>query len=160
MSTGEQAHPGPPNGLELRVASPEGIRDTCTPWHCAGAARHIVPTQYPLAPPARAGVRSGQVCPSGGQVCGAPHTVPAQYPLAPPARAGVRSGQVCPSGRCRAGQQPCGHPSRVLYGELPGGSWQSLPPPCASRAGETSGADGPARQVRASALFGGTASHP
>ena len=126
MSTGEQAHPGPPNGLELRVASPEGIRDTCTPWHCAGAARHIVPTQYPLAPPARAGVRSGQ---------------------------------VCPSGRCRAGQQPCGHPSRVLYGELPGGSWQSLPPPYASRAGETSGADGPARQVRASALFVGTASH-
>jgi len=31
MSTGEQAHPGPPNGLELRVASPEGIR-AASPW--------------------------------------------------------------------------------------------------------------------------------
>jgi hypothetical protein len=143
MSTGEQAHPGSPNGLELRVASPEGIRDTCTPWHCAGAARHIVPTQHLRF---WAGVSFGRASVRRT----APHTVPAQY---------LRTGQVCPSGRCRAGQQPCGHPSRVLYGELPGGSWQSLPPPYASRAGETSGADGPARQVRASALFAGTASH-
>jgi len=33
---------------------------------CLPHLTHIVPTQHPLAPPARAGVRSGQVCPSGG----------------------------------------------------------------------------------------------
>ena len=109
MSTGEQAHLGPPIGLELRVASPEGIRDTCTPWHCAGAARHIVPTQHLRY---WAGVSFGRA--SGG----APHTVPAQY---------LRSGQVCPSGRCRAGQQPCGHPSRVLRGACPVFSTGSCP---------------------------------
>jgi len=70
MSTGEQAHLGPPIGLELRVASPEGIRDTCTPWHCAGAARHIVPTQHLRY---WAGVSFGRA--SGG----APHTVPVSF---------------------------------------------------------------------------------
>ena len=33
-----------------------------------------------------------------------------------------RTPSQCPSGRCGAGEQPCGHPSRVLCGELPGGS--------------------------------------
>ena len=33
-----------------------------------------------------------------------------------------RTPSRCPSGRCGAGEQPCGHPSRVLCGELPGGS--------------------------------------
>jgi len=149
MSTGEQAHLGPPIGLELRVASPEGIRDTCTPWHCAGAARHIVPTQHLRH---WAGVSFGRA--SVRRTAHRPGPVPALW-------AGVSFREV----PCRSAALWAPVPrsargvSRVLYGELPGGSWQSLPPPYASRAGETSGADGPARQVRASALFVGTASH-
>ena len=57
-----------PHGLELR--------DTCTPWHCAGAARQ---------------------------------------------------GKCAAHRRCGAGEQPCGHPSRVLCGELPGGSGIASP---------------------------------
>jgi hypothetical protein len=61
--------------------------------------RHTVPAQYPLAPPARAGVRSGQVCPAG--------------------RAGT--GQMCPSGG------PTGHGPRPRSRETDGRSRGDAP---------------------------------
>jgi hypothetical protein len=68
---GETAGPTHPSGVHARARRPPGT------------ARHTVPAQYPLAPPARAGVRSGQVCPAGRagvrSACTVPHTVPASF---------------------------------------------------------------------------------
>ena len=58
-----------------------------------GTARHIVPTQY---------LRSGQVCPSGGQVCGAAQVSRVAYEVPVGLREHPRSEAEGAAGSCSA----------------------------------------------------------
>jgi hypothetical protein len=94
--------------------SPQNTQGRTTPPQTAhrpdpappGTARHIVPTQHPLAPPA-----TSSRCPSGGQVCG--------------------TGQVCPHRTCGAAQvsggQVCALPALCRTPSRPSTPWYRPP---------------------------------
>jgi hypothetical protein len=87
-----------------------------------GTARHTVPAQYPLAPPA-----TSSRCPSGGQVCVLGRCVLPGGQVCGPGRCvlpGGTRGQVCPAWRHNLGRCPGVFPgsrtkSRWACGSIP-----------------------------------------
>jgi len=95
----------PLRGRDAELACPSRTSSRpSTPWDRPphrpdpappGTARHIVPTQHPLAPPA-----TSSRCPSGGQVCGTGQVCPHRTCGA----AQVSGGQVCGAAQVSGGQ--------------------------------------------------------